>query len=143
VLSETINNKLKNMNTTKTLIIAISDLILNSCATTAKFPISNLVPAADISAKKKTDSHKNITLEITAENLASPNRLNPSGNNYSIWIVTKDQAIENVGQLIIKNAKKSVFKTVTPFDFNEVFITVENQGNLKTPTGKEISRTKI
>lgn len=131
------------MNTLKTLLIAVSILILNSCATTAKFPISNLVPAADISAKKKTDSHKNITLEITAENLASPNRLNPSGNNYSIWIVTKDQAIENVGQLIIKNAKKSVFKTVTPFDFNEVFITVENQGNLKAPTGKEISRTKI
>src|SRR5690606_3236294 len=131
------------MNTVKTLLVLISILILNSCATTAKFPISNLVPAADISAKKKTDSHKNITLEITAENLASPNRLNPSGNNYSIWIVTKDQAIENVGQLIIKNAKKSVFKTVTPFDFNEVFITVENQGNLKTPTGKEISRTKI
>lgn len=131
------------MNTIKTLFIAFSILTLSSCATTAKFPISSLVPAADISAKKKTDSHKNITLEITAENLASPNRLNPSGNNYSIWIVAEDNAIKNVGQLIVKNARKSVFKTVTPFDFKEVFITVENQGDLKAPTGKEISRTKI
>lgn len=131
------------MNTIKTLLIAASFLILNSCATTAKFPISSLVPAADISAKKKKDSHKNITLEITAENLASPNRLNPSGNNYSIWIVTKDNGIKNVGQLIIRNAKKSTFKAITPFDFSEVFITVENHRDLPAPTGKEISRTKI
>ena len=131
------------MNTVKTLVVLISILILNSCATTAKFPISSLVPAADISAKKKTDAHKNITLEITAQNLASPNRLNPSGNNYSVWIVTKDQGIINVGQLIVKNAQKSIFKTVTPFDFHELFITVENQGDLKAPAGREISRTKI
>jgi hypothetical protein len=131
------------MNAIKTILLALAVLILNSCATTAKFPISSLVPAADITAKKKTDSNKNITLEITAENLASPSRLNPSGNNYSIWIVTKDQGIKNVGQLITKNAKKASFKAVTPFDFNEVFITVENHGDLPAPTGKEISRTKI
>ena len=131
------------MNPVKTLLILTSILILHSCASTAKFPISSIVPAADISAKKKTDSNKNITLEITAENLASPSRLNPAGKNYSIWIVTKDHGIKNAGQLIIKNAKKSNFKAVTPFDFNEVFITVENQGALKEPTGKEISRTKI
>src|SRR5690606_3853109 len=115
----------------------------NACATTAQFPVSNLVPAADIIAKKTTDSNKNIILTITAQNLASPNRLNPSGNNYSVWIVTKEDEIKNVGRLIIKNAKKSTFKTATPFDFDEVFITVENQGDLKSPTGREISRTKI
>ena len=55
--------------------------LVTSCATKAKFPISSVVPAADISAKKKTDSNNNITLEITSRNLASPDRLNPSGNN--------------------------------------------------------------
>ena len=127
----------------KNLLIISVFLLICSCATTAKFPISSIVPAADITAKKKTDSNKNITLEITAENLASPNRLNPSGKNYSIWIVTKDNAIKNVGQLIIKNAKKSTFKAITPFDFSEVFITVENHRDLPAPTGKEISRTKL
>ncbi len=117
--------------------------LVTSCATKAKFPISSVVPAADISAKKKTDSNNNITLEITSRNLASPDRLNPSGNNYSVWIVTKDYGIKNVGQLIVDNAKKNTFKTVTPFDFDEVFITVEDQGDLKYPTGREISRTKI
>ena len=131
------------MKTLKTLLVLTIALILNSCATTAKFPVSSIAPAADISAKKKTDNHKNITLEITAKNLASADRLNPPGNNYSIWIVTKEYGIKNVGQLNVRNAKKSTFKTTTPFDFNEIFITVENQGDLKYPTGTEISRTNI
>jgi hypothetical protein len=36
-----------------------------------------------------------------------------------------------------------VFKTVTPFDFDEVFITIENQGDSNYPLGVEIARTKI
>jgi hypothetical protein len=49
----------------------------------------------------------------------------------------------NVGQMNVENAKKSTFKTATPFDFDEVFITVEEQGDLKFPSGTEIARTKI
>jgi hypothetical protein len=45
--------------------------------------------------------------------------------------------------LNVENAKKTVFKTVTPFDFDEVFITLENQGDLNYPLGVEIARTKI
>ncbi len=131
---------MKKLNQILTVLFVLT---LTSCATTAKFPVSSTAPAADISAKKKTDSHRNITLEITARNLASPDRLNPAGNNYSVWIVTKEYDVKNVGQLMIRNAKKSSFKTTTPFDFNEIFITVENQGDLKYPTGTEISRTKI
>lgn len=116
---------------------------LTACATTAKFPVSSVTPASDIKAAKKTDSNKNITLEITARNLASPERLSPPGNVYSVWIVTNEYGIKNAGQLMIDNAEKSTFKTVTPFDFSEVFITVEDQGDLKFPTGVEISRTRI
>jgi hypothetical protein len=131
------------MKTVPYLFAFIITLLVTSCATTAKFPISNVVPAAEIKAIKKTDSNKNITLEIVAKNLASPDRLNPPGKVYSIWIVTNDSGIKNVGQLLIENGEKSKFKTVTPFDFSEVFVTVENEGDLKFPTGSEISRTKI
>lgn len=123
-----------------TLIVV---LLLSSCATTAKFPVSEIAPASDIRATKKTDANENITLEIIAKNLASPERLNPAGKVYSIWVVTNEYGVKNVGQLIVDNGSKSKFKTVTPFDFSEVFITVENDGNLKYPTGAEISRTKI
>ena len=113
------------------------------CATYIKFPVSKVTPAADISAKKKINSQKNFSLEIIANNLADANRLNPPGHNYSIWIVTKSHGIKNVGQLNVENAQKTVFKTITPFDFDEVFITLENQGDLNYPLGVEIARTKI
>lgn len=77
-----------------------------SFASTAKFPVSDVVPAVNIIAKKKTDGNKNVFLEVTAQNLANPKRLNPPENNYSIWIVANGYGIKNVGQLIIRNAKK-------------------------------------
>jgi PBP1b-binding outer membrane lipoprotein LpoB len=131
------------MKTIKNLFVLALIVFLGSCATNTKFPVSSVVPAANISAKKKTDKQQNFTLEITSENLASASRLSPPGNNYSIWIVTKAYGVKNVGQLTIKNARKTTFKTVTAFDFNEVFITVENQGNLLYPQGTEIARTKL
>jgi hypothetical protein len=125
-----------------TLVLVLS-LSLASCATTAKFPVSTVVPAAEITAKKSTDANKNNTLEITARNLASPDRLVPAGSNYSIWVVSIGQGTKNVGQLLVSNGDKATFKTTTAFDFDEVFITVENQSDLTYPTGVEISRTKF
>ncbi|OYZ00962.1 MAG: hypothetical protein B7Y37_08670 [Sphingobacteriia bacterium 28-36-52] len=125
-----------------TLVLVLS-LSLVACATTAKFPVSTVVPAAEITAKKSTDANKNNTLEITARNLASPDRLVPAGSNYSIWVVSIGQGTKNVGQLLVSNGDKATFKTTTAFDFDEVFITVENQSDLTYPTGVEISRTKF
>ncbi len=130
--------KLFNYFFVLTLFVAFA-----SCATTAKFPVSSVVPAAEITAKKKTDDNKNNTLEIKARNLASPDRLVPAGTNYSIWVVSKGRGTKNVGQLLVTNGDKASFKTTTAFDFDEVFITVENQSDLSYPTGVEISRTKF
>ena len=118
-------------------------LFLTSCASTARFPISTVVPAAEIDAKKTTDSHNNYVLELRIKNLASPDRLKPAGNNYSVWVVTKSNVVRNMGQLNVDNAGKSSFRSTSPFDFDEIFITVEDQGNIKSPEGTEISRTKI
>ncbi|MBK6392004.1 MAG: hypothetical protein IPF70_15760 [Saprospiraceae bacterium] len=94
------------MKILKQLLFLIFIALINSCASNAKFPISNVVPAAVISAKKKIDSQNNFNIEITAQNLASADRLDPAGNNYSIWISTKDHGVKNIGQLNVENAKK-------------------------------------
>ena len=114
---------------------------MTSCASTAKFPVSSTVPAADITATKKQDKHKNYVIELTARNLAEANRLNPPKNNYSVWIIVDNGVTKNVGQLTNKNAKKAVLKTLTPFNVKEIFITAEEQGDLTYPAGVEISRT--
>ncbi len=131
------------MKTIINLLLLSLFVLLTSCFSTAKFPVSDKTPAADITAKKRIDKQKNYTLEITAKNLASSDRLNPPGSNYSVWILTVDNEIKNVGQLNVQNAKNTHFKTVTPFDFNEIFITVENKGDSEYPIGIEIARTNI
>lgn len=129
------------MTTIKNLSIIIAFMLLTSCASTAKFPVSSSVPTADITAKKKQDKNKNYVIELTAHNLAEPSRLNPPKNNYSVWIITSDGVTKNLGQFTNKNAKKATLKTTTPFNVKEIFITAENQGNLTYPAGVEISRT--
>lgn len=131
------------MKILQSLMALVLILLIHSCSTNVKFPVSSVVPAATITAQKKTDQQKNYTLEIKAQNLASAERLSPPGHNYSIWIVTTEYGVKNVGQLNVDNAEKSTFKTITPFDFDEVFITVERKGDLQYPEGDEIARTKL
>lgn len=121
-------------------IIGVVALMI-SCVSTARFPVSDTVPAAEITAKKKQDKNNNYVIELTAKNLAEASRLNPQMNNYSVWIVEDNGTTKNVGQLINKNAQKAVLKAVTPFNVKEIFITAEEQGNLSYPAGIEISRT--
>lgn len=131
-------NKMKAI---KSLLIICAVILFTSSASTAKFPVSSIAPAADITAKKKQDKYNNYVIELTVKNLANASRLNPPKNNYSVWIVVENGATKNVGQLIHKNAKNITFKTVTPFNVKEIFITAEDQGNLEYPSGVEIGRT--
>ncbi|WP_027136671.1 hypothetical protein [Gaetbulibacter saemankumensis] len=132
------------MKTIKNVLVIALIVLLSSCGSrNVKFPVSSVVPAATIYATKKIGDQKNFTLEINTKNMASADRLDPPGNNYSIWIVSKEYGLKNVGQLNVDNAEKATFKTVTPFNFDEVFITVEKQGNLEYPEGIEIARTKL
>ena len=138
--------KYKNKQKMKTLTFVMfiaSTAILGSCASVAKFPISSTVPAAEITAKKTQDKNKNYTIELTANNLASADRLDPTRKNYSVWIITDDNATKNIGQLNVVNGKKTTLKTVTAFNVKEIFITAEDQGDLSYPMGTEISRTSF
>jgi len=136
-------NNLVKMKTVKNVLIGALVVLLSSCATTIKFPTSNTAPAADITVTKKQDKNKNFVIEVTAKNLASPDRLTPSKSNYSVWIVTENSGTKNIGQLKNKNAKTATLKTSTPFDFKEIFITAEDGGANSYPSSFEISRTSL
>jgi hypothetical protein len=127
------------MKTTALLILTL--FLISSCSTTAKFPISQVVPAAQITAVKKLDKNKNYNITITAKNLASADRLSPPKKTYVVWITTTDHELVNIGQLQNKNGKKSTLKAVTAYTPIEVFITAEDAGNVSNASGFEISRT--
>lgn len=125
------------------LLIVTFLVLLTSCATTAKFPVSSVVPAAEITATKKQDKNNNYVIEVTAKNLASADRIDPSKKNYNVWIVTENNGTKNAGMLVNKNAKTASLKTSTPFDVKEIFITAEDQGDYSYPVGIEIARTSF
>jgi hypothetical protein len=126
----------------QTSLLSLATL-LAGCATTAKFPISTVAPAAEISAKKTMDKNKNYVIELVALNLTSTDRLNPPKNHYNVWIVTEQNDYKNLGQVMNANAKKVVFKTLTPFNPKEIILTAEDEGNRLMPAGIEIARTSF
>jgi hypothetical protein len=130
------------MKTIQTIFLSLVTL-LASCVTTAKFPISNVAPAAVISAKKTIDKDKNYVIELVALNLTSTDRLNPPKNHYNVWIITEQNDYKNLGQVMNANAKKVVFKTLTPFNPKQIILTAEDEGNRLMPEGIEIARASF
>jgi hypothetical protein len=126
-------------------IFAIIGIIafLTSCTSTKKFPISQVTPAADITAKIKKQDKPNYLVTITANNLAASERLDPPKKTYVIWAVSEAGVIRNVGHFTQQNAVKSTYKASFPYKPIEIFITAEEEEGLCEPAGIEIARTKL
>ena len=125
-----------------TILLSLTTL-LAGCATSAKFPISTVAPAAVITAKKTVDKNKNYVIELVALHLSSADRLNPPKNHYSVWIVTEQNEYKNLGQIMNVNAKRGYFKTLSPFNPQVIILTAEDERNRPMPAGIEIARASF
>jgi len=129
------------MKTFKIVVLSIAMVLLMvSCVKTVKFPVSTVIPAADITADFSMDKSNNTVISVTANHLANAERLTPSKKTYVVWIITSDNGVKNIGQLSSKNAKTATLKTATAFEPREIFITAEDEGDISYPAGIEISR---
>ncbi len=117
--------------------------MLISCSTTKKFPVSEVLPAANIEAKITTNENNNTVLKVTAKHLANPKRLSPSKNLYVVWIVTEDDLVKNIGRLIQESDGKVSATFNTPYKIEEIFITAENDGNVTEPGKTMITSKKL
>ena len=127
----------------KILLSVITVFLMTSCVTVAKFPVSDVAPAANIVAKIKKDKQNNFEIAIITNYLSSAERLSPPKKIYVIWIKTKENGLSNAGQLKIENGQKNTLKTLTSFEPLEILITAENEGNVTFPSGIEISRVVL
>lgn len=128
------------MKNLKYPLIALIMMMISACSTKLHFPVSSIAPAADITLTKKLDRNNNYAIALTAKNLAAVDRIAPYKSTYVLWIITTTGEIKNAGQLNVKNAKKATLKTITSFEFNEAFITAEENGSVFAPAGPEITR---
>lgn len=131
------------MRVIKSLVFIGAVALVTSCASTTKFPVSQVTPAADITAKIKKQGKPNYLVTITANNLAASERLNPSKKNYVIWAISEAGITRNVGHFTQKNAAKATYKASFPYQPVEIFITAEDEEGLCEPAGIEITRTKL
>jgi len=132
----------------KLIIISLSVLfVLSSCSKKISFNTSTVVPAAQGAVKINKDNNKNHTIDIKIKNLAEPDRLQPAKSVYVVWMVTDDNGVKNIGQLI---SSKSLFsslleaslKTVTPFVPTRIFITAEENSDITVPGSEVILNTR-
>lgn len=132
----------------KLIIFSLSILfVLSSCSKKISFNTSTVVPAAQGSVKINKDNNKNHTIDIKIKNLAEPDRLQPAKSVYVVWMVTDDNGVKNIGQLI---SSKSLFsslleaslKTVTPFVPTRIFITAEENSDITIPGSEVVLNTR-
>lgn len=131
------------MNTLKFVAIIVTCAVLASCSDPVSFPVSDVVPAADITATIKKQGKPNYLVTIEANNLAAPQRLKTPKKIYVIWAVSEAGVVRNVGHFTQENAEKATYKASFPYQPVEVFITAENEEGNCTPQGTEISRVRL
>jgi hypothetical protein len=121
----------------KVSTIMMVSLLLTSCATQVNFPVSKITPGADVKAKVKQDANDNYVIELTAENLTSPDRLDPPKQMYVVWIETakgtKNLGKMNMSRSLFSSTRKGSLNTTTAFKPNRIIITAENTSTNNEP----------
>ncbi len=130
------------MKTVNYVILAVFFIILASCATVTKFPVSPIVPAADGVAKIKKDKNNNYVIDLSITHLANPGRLNPPRKYYVVWMTTEQGNPINLGMLATNSKSKAFLRSVTSSRPTQIFVTTENAGNVNWPGPQELFRSK-
>lgn len=95
-------------------------------------------PAARCTIHMHVGDNGNTELDMKAESLAAPSALTPPKNAYVVWVQSPDDAPQNHGQITIDKNQKAELKTVTPYKRFRVFITAEDQPQMKVPEGPTV-----
>ena len=120
---------------------------LGSCARKIVFQTSPIVPAAQGFVKVKKDKNNNYALQIDVRNLAEPRRLDPPKQTYVVWIETERNGTKNIGQMnspsgLFSSKLKASLTAVTPFKPISVFITAEDNADIRYPGMQVVLRTR-
>lgn len=136
----------------KVLFVTISALIIImsvfSCATKEAFLTSETVPAARGSVSIKTDRNNNYLIKLRINNLAEPERLQNTGNNYIVWLVGEDNVTRNLGQIksstsFLSKKLDASFETVSSVKPSKIFITAEEEAGTQYPTSHVVMSTGV
>ncbi len=128
-------------NSLKIIFGILSIMILltfESCTKKISFLISPVVPAAEGTVQVKSDKNKNYVIDLDLIRLAAPERLTPPKKSYVVWMLNQQNSTINLGQIksttgFLSNSLKASFKTVSAFKPIKIFITAEDDSDIKYP----------
>lgn len=95
-------------------------------------------PAARGTIHVHVGDNGNTEMDIKAESLAAPSALTPPKNAYVVWIQPPDAEPHNLGQISPDSNQKAELKTETPNKRFKIFITAENQAQVRNPEGPTV-----
>lgn len=127
---------MKMMKPTYILLI-FSFFVLTSCSNTVKFPVSDVIPAAEATAVVEKDKNENYQIKLEIDNLTEPERLNPPKKYYVFWAET-EHGSQNLGQIKVKEAmlsskKYAELETSTPHKPLRLVMSAEDEVDKASP----------
>jgi hypothetical protein len=140
-MEERKSNSMRKFVSVTTLVVVSAALVYAA----KKYPLTaaSIVPAAKGSVELGKDRNGNTEVKLKVEHLANPTSLTPSQANYIVWLQDKGSGPENQGELKVNGKLEGTFQTVTPRKNFELFVTGENDGTVKSPSGPEVLRTSV
>jgi hypothetical protein len=135
------SNSVRKIGSIVTLAVVSAALVYAA----KKYPLTaaSIVPAAKGSVEIGKDRNGNTEVKLKVEHLANSTSLSPSQANYIVWLQDKGSGPENQGELKVNGNLEGTFQTVTPRKNFDLFVTGENDGTVKSPSGPEVLRTSI
>lgn len=109
------------------------------------FPLvsASIVPGASGKVETGKDKNGNTELKIIVQHLARPESLTPPKTVYIVWLQEKGTDAESQGQLKVNKKLDGELKIVTTHKVFDVFVTGEDDANVKAPAGLEVLRTTV
>lgn len=109
-----------------------------ACAKKIYFTTSAVEPAAVGKVKLRKDNNGNYIVDVSITHLASPKRLSPPKDVYVVWMETENYGMKNIGRInsrtgFLSSTLKGSLRAVTSFKPSKVFITAENEGDIRHP----------
>jgi hypothetical protein len=135
------SNSMRKLGSIITLAVVFATLVYAA----KKFPLTaaSIVPAAKGSVEVGKDRNGNTEVKLKVEHLANPTSLSPPQAHYIVWLQDKSSGPENQGDLRVNGKLEGTFQTVTPRRNFDLFVTGENDGTVKSPSGPEVLRTSV
>lgn len=100
-------------------------------------------PAARCTIHLHVGDNGNTELDMKADSLSAPSALTPPKNAYVVWIQPPGETAQNLGEISVDKNQKAELKTETAYKRFKIFVTAENEAQLKEPDGPTILSAEV